>query len=115
MKESCIFCKIIKREVPSKIVFEDNKVVAFEDVRPQAPVHIIVVPKTHIEKLSDITKENANVIERLILAANAIAKEKNIQESGYRVVINCNKDAGQAVFHLHLHLLGGRVMAWPPG
>lgn len=111
----CIFCKIIKKEIPAKIVFEDNNVLAFEDINPQAPVHIVIVPKTHIEKLSHIKAENVVNIGRLMLAANKIAKEENIQESGYRVVVNCGHDAGQAVLHLHLHLLGGRKMGWPPG
>lgn len=115
MKDSCIFCKIIKKEVPSKTVFEDKNVVAFEDINKQAPIHIVIISKAHIERLSDIREENADVVGRLILTANAIAREKNIQDSGYRVVINCNKDAGQAVFHLHLHLLGGRRITWPPG
>lgn len=116
MKENpCIFCKIIKKEIPAKIIFEDNKVLAFEDIKPQAPVHIVIIPKAHIEKLSDIKEETAAVIGRLIVAANNIAKEKNIKESGYRVLFNCGPDAGQAVSHLHLHLLGGRIMAWPPG
>lgn len=114
MKDSnCIFCKIISKEVPSKIVFENSGTIAFEDVKPQAPVHIIIVPKLHVEKLCDV--KDAKLVGDLVMAANAIAREKNISESGYRVVINCNKDAGQAVFHLHLHLLGGRAMKWPPG
>jgi histidine triad (HIT) family protein len=112
---NCIFCKIVKKEIPAKIVFEDNKVLAFEDSRPQAPVHIIIVPKTHIEKLSDIKEESAVIMGRLVLAANAIAREKEIEKTGYRVVVNCGSDAGQAVLHLHLHLLGGRPMTWPPG
>jgi len=114
-KDTCIFCKIIKKEIPAKIVFEDNKIMAFEDARPQAPVHILVIPKYHIEKISDLTDENVHLIGNLILAAKKIAKEKGIQESGYRIVMNCNKDAGQDVFHLHAHLLGGRKFIWPPG
>ena len=111
----CIFCKIIKKEIPAKTVFEDNKVLAFEDVKPQAPVHIVIIPKAHIERLSDINEGHAATMGRLITAANTIAKEKKIAPSGYRVVINCGKDAGQAVPHLHLHLLGGRAFGWPPG
>lgn len=112
---SCIFCKIIKKEIPAKIIFEDNKVLAFEDIRPQAPVHILIIPKTHIEKLSDIKEESTAIIGRLTLAANTLADKNKIDKSGYRVVINCGHDAGQAVSHLHLHLLGGRPMGWPPG
>lgn len=116
MKENpCIFCKIIRKEIPAKIIYDNGNVIAFEDIKPQAPVHTIIIPKSHIEKVSDIKKKNAGIIGHLILAANEIAEKNNIQESGYRIVINCNKDAGQAVFHLHLHLLGGRPMAWPPG
>jgi histidine triad (HIT) family protein len=112
---SCIFCKIVSKEIPAKIVFEDNKVCAFEDIKPQAPVHIVVIPKAHIEKLSDLKEENAAIVGRLVLTANDIAKTKNVSESGYRVIVNCGPHAGQAVAHLHLHLLGGRAMTWPPG
>ena len=112
---SCIFCKIVRKDIQSKVVFEDSEVMAFEDVKPQAPVHIIIIPKGHIEKVSDLEDRDADLAGRLILRAKDIANRKNIQESGYRIVINCNKDAGQAVFHLHLHLLGGRSFSWPPG
>ena len=115
IKEPCIFCKIVKKEISAKIVFEDNKVIGFEDIKPQAPVHIVIIPKYHIEKISDTTEESIHLIGQLVLTAKNIAKERNIQESGYRIVINCNKDAGQEVFHLHLHLLGGRKFTWPPG
>ena len=114
-KDACVFCKIIKKEIPSNIVFEDSQVVAFEDISPKAPVHIVVVPKRHIERLSDLTDDTAPLMGRLLTAAKDIAKDKKIQESGYRVVINCNRDAGQEVLHLHLHLLGGRKFTWPPG
>lgn len=112
---NCIFCRIIKKEIPAKIIFEDEQVLAFEDMRPQAPVHIMVIPKAHIEKVSDIKESDAPLIGRLVLTAKNIARDKKIQDSGYRVVMNCNKDAGQEVFHLHLHLLGGRKFKWPPG
>ncbi len=112
---SCIFCKIVKKEIPSKIVFENSDLVAFEDISPQAPVHIVIISKNHIEKLSDLTEENIRLIGSMVLAAKDIAVKKGIDGSGYRVVINCNKDGGQAVFHLHLHLLGGRPLGWPPG
>lgn len=114
-KSTCLFCKIAQKEIPSKIVFEDELALAFEDIRPQAPVHILIIPKEHIERTTDLTDENSRLVGKLILVAKNIAKEKRIQESGYRIVINCNKDAGQEVFHLHLHLLGGRKFAWPPG
>ncbi|MFA6320678.1 MAG: histidine triad nucleotide-binding protein [Candidatus Omnitrophota bacterium] len=112
---SCLFCKIANKEIPAKIVFEDPRIIAFEDVSPQAPVHVLLIPKRHIEKISDLTEADAELAGYLILAAKRIAKERGIHDSGYRLVMNCNKDAGQAVFHLHLHLLGGRKFAWPPG
>lgn len=112
---NCIFCKIANKEIPAKIVFDNDGIIAFEDIKPQAPVHIIVIPKLHLEKISDITEKEALLIGRLFLAANKIAREKKIDGSGYRLIINCNKDAGQEVFHIHLHLLGGRKFAWPPG
>ena len=114
-KEDCLFCKIAKREIPANIVFEDPRVLAFEDVKAQAPVHILIVPKEHIEKVSDLTEKDAEAVRHLILVARKIASQKGVQETGYRIVINCNRDAGQAVFHLHLHLLGGRKFSWPPG
>lgn len=115
LKGDCLFCRIIKKEIPAKIVFEDTNVLAFEDIRPQAPVHIIIIPKRHIERLSDLTDGDGKAAADLVLAAKNIARQKNVHDSGYRVVINCDKDGGQAVFHLHLHLLGGRALAWPPG
>src|SRR3990167_5317140 len=93
---SCIFCKIVRKDIPSKVVFEDSEVMAFEDARPQAPVHIIIIPKDHIEKVSDLEGRDVDLAGRLILRAKDIANRNNIQESGYRIVINCNKDAGQA-------------------
>ncbi len=111
----CIFCKIAKKEIPSRIVFEDSRILAFEDLRPQAPVHILIIPKHHIEKIADIEEDDLGLIGDLVLAARNIAKEKGVDRSGYRIVINCNKDAGQEVLHLHLHLLGGRKFTWPPG
>lgn len=115
MKEDCLFCKIANKKIPASFVYENDEVVAFNDINPQAPVHIIIIPKTHIEKVSDLDLEHRNLITDLILAANQLAKTKNIADSGYRLVINTNRGAGQSVFHLHLHLLGGRPMNWPPG
>ena len=111
----CIFCNIVNKKIPAKTVFEDKEVMAFEDVKPQAPVHIMVIPKAHIGKVSEMKDEHLSLVGKLVLAAKNIAKDKGIQERGYRIVINCNKDAGQEVFHLHLHLLGGRKFGWPPG
>ena len=111
----CIFCKIASGEMDTKKVFEDEDLVAFEDIRPQAPVHILIIPRRHIETLNDLTDEDAELVGRLVLAAKRIAAERGIAESGYRLVLNCNRDSGQEVFHIHLHLLGGRKMTWPPG
>ena len=114
-KDNCLFCRIVKGEIPSKVVMDTMDILAFEDVNPQAPVHILIVPKRHIEKVSDLKDTDAEMAGKLLLAANQLARENGIQESGYRIIFNCNKDAGQAVFHLHLHLLGGRKFSWPPG
>lgn len=111
----CIFCKIIKKEIPAKIIYEDDKVIAFEDINPQAPVHLLVVPRKHIPTILDLTSEDNQLIVHILLTANNLAKNKGISVSGFRTVFNCNKDAGQAVYHIHLHILGGRRLAWPPG
>jgi len=115
MKADCIFCKIVNKEISSPIVHEDETTIAFNDINPQAPVHIIVIPKRHIERVSELTADDSDLISRVIFAGNKIAKEKGLAESGYRFVLNCNRDAGQVVFHIHMHLLGGRKMSWPPG
>jgi len=109
----CIFCKIAKEEIKSKKVYSDENFFAFHDINPQAPVHILIIPKKHISKLSDTNDKN--ILGEMLILANKIAKESGISETGYRIVINTNKDAGQSVDHLHLHLLGGRIMKWPPG
>ncbi|NTV53131.1 MAG: histidine triad nucleotide-binding protein [Candidatus Firestonebacteria bacterium] len=109
----CLFCRIIAGEIPSKKVYEDAEVFAFEDIRPQAPVHLLIVPKEHIPTVADVPA-GWPVMGRLVETANRLAKEKELI-FGYRVVINCRADAGQEVFHLHLHLLGGRKFSWPPG
>ena len=109
----CIFCRIARGEIPSNIVYESDDCVAFRDVNPQAPVHILVVPRAHVSSLSETS--DASLVGRLSLVAAELAKKEGIAESGYRTVINTNADAGQTVFHIHLHLLGGRPMGWPPG
>ena len=114
-RDDCIFCKIVKRDINAKVVFEDNKIMAFDDISPKAPVHVVVIPKYHIDKLSQVPDEHVNLMGKLVLVAKKIAKDKKIEESGYRIVLNCGKDGGQEVSHLHLHLLGGRPLAWPPG
>lgn len=110
-----IFSKIIDRQVPADIVYEDDQVLAFNDIAPQAPIHILVIPKKEIPTINNITEEEIPLIGKLIFVAKKLAKEFGIDENGYRLVMNCNRDAGQAVFHIHLHLLGGRKFNWPPG
>ena len=112
---SCIFCKIIEKEVPSKIVFEDNTVIAFEDINPQAPMHLLVVPKRHIPEIHSMTEADRELVGHLFFTAKKIADEKGLDALGYRMVINNGVGAGQTVFHVHLHILSGRRFAWPPG
>ena len=111
----CLFCKIIDGEIPGDIVYENDSVLAFNDINPIAPVHILVIPKEHIATLNDLEEKHTQTMGELFLAAKQIASEKGISESGYRTVFNCNKDAQQTVFHIHLHLIAGRQMSWPPG
>jgi histidine triad (HIT) family protein len=111
----CLFCKIIKGDIPSKKVFEDDRVFAFRDINPQAPTHILIIPKKHIPTNLDLTDSDKELIGYLYLVGNTLAKEDDIDKSGFRLVMNCNEGAGQSVFHIHLHLLGGRIMTWPPG
>lgn len=111
----CIFCKIISGDIPADIVYQDDDVLAFRDLNPQAPTHILVIPKKHISTINDIQAEDAQGIGNMYLAAKQIARDEGIDESGYRAVMNCNAGAGQTVFHIHLHVLGGRGMSWPPG
>lgn len=110
-----IFGKIIRREIPADIVFEDDYVLGFRDIDPKAPVHVLFIPKTRIATLNDATPEQAQLLGRLMLAAASYAKAQGVADDGYRVVMNCNGHAGQTVFHIHLHLLAGRHLAWPPG
>jgi len=111
----CIFCKIIERKIPSRIVYEDDIALAFEDINPQAPVHTLVIPKKHIATVLDLGEDDSHVMGHLVKLANKIANEKGIAERGFRLVTNCNPESGQEVYHIHLHLLGGRPMHWPPG
>jgi histidine triad (HIT) family protein len=112
---SCLFCRIVSGEIPAKKVFEDDDVVAFEDINPQAPLHVLVVPRTHVATLNDLGGDHDRLVGVMVRRAAAIAEERGVSARGYRTVFNCNGDAGQTVFHLHLHLLGGRSLAWPPG
>jgi histidine triad (HIT) family protein len=111
----CLFCRIINREVPASIVYEDDRLLAFNDINPQAPLHALVIPKRHIERLTDLTPEDDAIIGELARRAAAIAREKGYADGGFRTVFNTNSDAGQTVFHVHLHLLAGRRLGWPPG
>ena len=113
---STIFSKIINKEIPADIVYESDNILAFKDINPQAPVHILIIPKTEIPKVTDLNgKEHAALLGDMIDAANKLAKENGVDESGFRLVFNCGDNGGQEVYHLHLHLLGGRQMKWPPG
>ena len=110
-----LFDRIIRREIPADIVFEDEHVLAFRDINPQAPVHVLFIPKKPIATLNDLEESDAPLVGKLVLAATHYAKAQGFAEDGYRLVINCNRHGGQSVYHLHLHLLGGRQMTWPPG
>ena len=112
---SCLFCDIVEKKIPSEPVFEDDRVYAFKDVHPQAPTHILIVPKKHVATVNDHADEEASLVGALFLRARDIAKTSGISEKGYRLVVNTNSWAGQSVYHLHLHLLGGRALSWPPG
>ncbi|MDE4541592.1 histidine triad nucleotide-binding protein [Thermoanaerobacterium sp. R66] len=111
----CIFCKIINREIESKIIYEDDYVVAFPDINPQAPVHLLIVPKAHIDSPLDIDDSNKELVGHVYVIAKKLAKQYGIDSKGYRIVSNCGDDGGQTVHHIHFHLLGGRFMTWPPG
>lgn len=111
----CLFCKLIAGDIPATVLYEDEDVIAFEDIMPQAPVHFLVIPKKHISTLNDLTDEDAFVVGKLAIIASKVAKEKGVAEDGYRVVMNCNKNGGQTVYHIHMHVLADRPLSWPPG
>ena len=111
----CLFCKMVTGEIQPDVVYEDEDVLAFRDVNPQAPTHVLVIPRTHIATTNDLDGDSVGLIGKLYLAAQRIAADEGIAERGYRTVVNCNPEAGQSVYHIHLHLLGGRPMNWPPG
>ncbi|BBB15700.1 histidine triad (HIT) protein [Candidatus Rickettsiella viridis] len=111
----CIFCKIIKGELPTEKVYEDENILAFNDLHPRAPIHQLIVPKKHIATLNDLTEEDTELVGTMVQTARHLADKAAISKSGYRTVFNCNKDGGQEIMHLHLHLLGGRALHWPPG
>ena len=110
----CLFCKIAKGEIESEILYEDDEIIAFPDINPTAPVHILIIPKTHIASADDINEENSHLIGKIFMLAKELAKEKGL-EDGYRIVNNCKDDGGQTVDHIHIHLMGGRQMTWPAG
>ena len=113
--EDCLFCKIIRGEIPSKKVYEDDQVLAFYDIDPKAPVHVLIIPKTHVQSISHLTEQSAQVASHIMLVVQKLAEELGIAQAGYRLVANTGKDGGQTVGHLHFHLLGGRELGWPPG
>lgn len=112
---SCLFCRIIAGEIPATKIYEDADVIAFDDINPQAPMHLLVIPREHIETLNDLSPAHDALVGAMTRRAAALAKARGCSESGYRTVFNCRGDAGQAVFHIHLHVLGGRKLSWPPG
>ncbi len=115
MASDCLFCRIARKEIPSKVVHEDDHSIAFDDINPKAPVHVLIIPRKHVSTIDDVAPEDTQVLGHLVQVARTIARSRGIADSGYRLVFNCRADAGQEVFHIHLHLVGGRKMSWPPG
>lgn len=113
--DSCLFCRIIAGEIPSTPVYSDERLYAFADINPQAPMHVLVVPRRHVATLNDLTADDDGLVGEMVRRAAAIANERGYGDRGYRTVFNCNAEAGQTVFHVHLHVLGGRGLGWPPG
>ena len=113
--DNCIFCKIVANEIPAKVIFENEHVLAFEDLNPQAPCHVLVIPKKHITTANDFDSEDTELLGQMMLAGKKVASIKGLQDSGYRFVMNTGDDGGQSVYHIHLHVLGGRALSWPPG
>lgn len=113
--ESCLFCKMASGEIRPDVVYETDDVLAFRDLNPQAPTHVLIIPKKHIATTNDLSLDDAELVGRLMVAAKEVAAREGIAERGYRTVLNCNAEAGQAIFHIHFHLIGGRRMGWPPG
>lgn len=111
----CLFCKIINKEINSNIAFEDEHIVAFHDINPKAPIHLLIIPKKHISTINEVCIEDKELLGHMILIAKQLAQEHNIEKSGYRLVFNTNQAGGQEIYHIHLHLLGGKQMSWPPG
>lgn len=114
-EQDCLFCKILAGEIPADVIYESESAIAFRDINPQAPTHVLIIPRMHVATINDITESDQAMVGSLYSAAKEIAAAEGIADEGYRVVMNCNEGAGQTVFHLHLHLLGGRALGWPPG
>ncbi len=114
-EHDCLFCKILNGEIPADIVYESDSAIAFRDINAQAPTHVLIIPRKHIATINDLDDEDQEVVGSLYLAAKDIARAEGISDEGYRAVMNCNEGAGQSVFHIHLHVLGGRALSWPPG
>jgi histidine triad (HIT) family protein len=112
---SCLFCRILAGEIPGKFLHQDDRLVVLQDINPQAPLHVLVIPRKHVATLNDLSQEDDGLIGEMLRRAAIVAREHGVADSGYRAVFNCNREAGQTVFHIHLHVLGGRPMAWPPG
>jgi len=115
MEHDCLFCKIAQGEIPADIIYEDDRVIAFDDIHPKAPVHKLIIPRKHIATVNDLDPKDNELIGHMTQIAKKLAKDFKVDQSGYRILMNCNKNAGQEVFHLHMHLLGGRILTWPPG
>lgn len=113
--EDCIFCKIIRKDIPSELIYEDEHILAFNDINPQAPVHVLIIPKEHVASLNDIHEDKKDILSHILLKARQIASNLGIDKKGYRIILNTARDSGQEVFHIHFHLMGGRRMTWPPG
>lgn len=114
-KSECIFCRIVEGEVPARIVHQDEEILAFRDLNPQAPTHILLIPRAHVSSIAEMDVSQTTLAGRLLLAARSVARDAGLESSGYRLVVNHGSDGGQSVHHLHLHLLGGRALGWPPG
>jgi len=114
-EQDCLFCKVLNGDIPADIVYESDSAIAFRDINPQAPTHVLVIPRKHVATINDLDEEDQEIVGSLYLAAKDIARAEGISDEGYRVVMNCNEGAGQSVFHIHLHVLGGRALSWPPG
>lgn len=115
LDDNCLFCKIIQKKIPAKIVYEDDDVLAFDDINPQAPVHVLLIPKWHVEGINHVHHTHDALLGKLFVAAQEVALRKHVAQNGYRLVVNTGADAQQTVFHLHVHLIGGRSLGWPPG